>query len=68
MDNKTDLLIAVNTRRRHKIRFARDSKVKGSLAARKFWPRIALMQNFFVKSLAEKNSMKTGLREVTQKL
>ena len=41
---------------------------KGSLAARKFWPRIPLMQNFFEKSLADTNSMKTGSKEVTQKL
>ena len=39
--------------------------VKGRLAGTR---RIPLMQNFFVKSLADKNSMKTRLREVTQKL
>ena len=49
--------------------------VKGNLAARTFWRRIPLMQNFFEifqnifnKSLADTKSMKTGLKEVTQKL
>lgn len=40
--------------------------LKGNLAA--FWPWIPLMQNFLEKSPADTNSMKTGLKEVTQKL